>query len=423
MAKRWLKKASPRTEADQRSLEGEVRSIIVRVREEGDAALRDYTRQFDKVAIEQFRVSDAEIRAAGHSLSEDLLSDMEFGIERIRAFAEGQLLTFTDLEAEVLPGVHLGHRIIPVASVGCYVPGGRSPLLSAAQMAVIPAKVAGVSRVVVCTPPSPGGRIHPAALWGAHRAGADEIYCVGGAQAIAALAYGTESIRPVDQIVGPGSRFVTEAKRQVVGKVGIDLLGGPSEVAVIADDTARPDWVAADLLAQAEHDADARAILITISRRVADQTLQEIDLQLEKLSTPAVARQSWHHNGEVVLVDTLDEAIAVSDEVAPAHLEVHATDPRTCLGRLKNYGSLYLGEETAVVFSDKVIGTNHILPTFGAARYTGGLWVGTFMKTLTHQWLTQAGAERIAPYCVRQSEREGLECHRHSAALRLGGRW
>lgn len=423
MARTWLKKALPRTADDQRSLEETVRSIIDRVREEGDAALRHYTKEFDKVTVEHFRVAEAEITAAGRSLPADLLADMEFGIQRIRAFAEAQLATFTDLEAEVLPGVHLGHRVISLASVGCYVPGGRYPLLSSAQMSVIPAKVAGVSRVVVCAPPNREGRIHPAVLWAAHRSGADEIYCVGGAQAIAALAYGTESIHPVDKVVGPGNRYVAEAKRQVFGRVGIDLFAGPSEVEVISDETARPEWVAADLLAQAEHDVDARAILITTSRRVAEETMREVDRQLEKLATAAVAGESWRRNGEVILVDSLDEAVTVSDEVAPEHLEVHTADPRALLGRLRNYGSLFLGEEAAVIFSDKVIGTNHILPTLGAARYTGGVWVGTFVKTVTHQWLTQAGAERIAPYCVRQSEREGMQGHRDSAALRLGGKW
>lgn len=423
MARVYIKEALPRSVTDVRTVQETVRTIIERVRTEGDAALRAYTREFDGVELGSLRVSEEEIEAAGRSLPKDLLEDMEFSIERIRAFAEAQLRTISDLDVEVLPGVHLGHRVIPISQVGCYVPGGRYPLLSAAQMLVIPAKVAGVERVVVCTPPGKDGKIHPAVLWAAHRSGADEIYCVGGAQAIAAMAYGTESIAPVYKIVGPGNKFVTEAKRQVVGQVGIDLLAGPSEIAVIADDTARPEWVAADLLAQAEHDVDARTILITTSRRVAEETLKEIERQLQGLATRDVAGESWRRNGQIILVDSLEEAVAVSDEIAPEHLEVHIAEPRALLGKLKNYGSLFLGEEAAVIFSDKCVGTNHTLPTLGAARYTGGVWIGTFVKHLTHQWLTRAGAERIAPYCVRQSEREGLQGHRDSAALRLGDRW
>ncbi len=419
VARIWIKAPIFRPEDEDPALQETVRGIIHRVRREGDDALRTYARQFDGLDIARFRVSDAEIAEAGRSLPADVLEDMEFGVERIRQFAEAQLATLHDLDVEVLPGVHLGHRLVPVRTVGAYVPGGRYPLLSSAQMAVIPARVAGVERVVVCTPPGRDGRVHPAVLWAAHRSGADEIYCLGGAQAIAAMAYGTESIPRVDKIVGPGNRYVTEAKRQVIGQVGIDLLAGPSEIEVIADDSARPAWVAADLLGQAEHDVDARAILITTSRRVAEATLVEIERLLETLSTAPVAGEAWRRHGQVILVDSLDEAVVVSDEIAPEHLEVHTADPRDLLSRLKNYGSLFLGDEAAVIFSDKVIGTNHILPTRAAARYTGGVWVGTFLKTLTYQWLTRAGAERIAPYCVRQSEREGLQGHRDSAALRL----
>lgn len=423
MPQTWIKEPAPRAARDQQNLEETVKAIIQRVRAEGDGALRAYSREFDKVEMESFRVSDAEIEAAGRSLPDDLLSDMAFSIERIRTFAEAQLRTFSDLDVEVLPGVHLGHRVIPLSSVGCYVPGGRYPLLSAAQMLVIPAKAAGVQRIVVCTPVGRDGKIHPAVLWAAHLSGADEIYAVGGAQAIAAMAYGTESIRPVDKVVGPGNKFVTEAKRQVIGQVGIDLLAGPSEVLVIADDTARPEWVAADLLAQSEHDVDARAFLVSTSRRVAEETLHEVERQLSGLSTAGVARESWLRNGGILLVDSMEEAVAASDEWVPEHLEVHAASAPDLLGKLRNYGSAFLGEEAAVIFSDKCVGTNHTLPTLGAGRYTGGVWAGTFVKTVTHQWMTRAGAETLAPYCVRQSEREGLQGHRDSAALRLGNRW
>jgi histidinol dehydrogenase/sulfopropanediol 3-dehydrogenase len=419
VAATWIKAPVPMPDADDATLQQSVRAIIQRVRADGDAALRAYATEFDGVTITDLRVSDTEIEEAGRSLPEDLLKDMAFGIERVRRFAEAQRATLQDLDVEVLPGVHLGHRHIPVQTVGAYVPGGRYPLLSSAQMAVIPAKVAGVQRIIVCTPTRRDGRIHPAVLWAAHLSGADEIYRTGGAQAIAAMAYGTESIPKADKVVGPGNRYVTEAKRQVIGEVGIDLLAGPSEIEIIADDTARPQWVAADLLAQAEHDVDARAILITTSRRVAEQTLAEVEHQLQELSTAAIAGESWRRHGQIILVDTMDDASRVSDDIGPEHLEVHAADPHAFLARLRNYGSLFIGEEAAVIFSDKVIGTNHILPTRRAARHTGGVWVGTFLKTLTHQWLTPEAAGVIAPYCVRQSAREGLQGHRGSAALRL----
>jgi sulfopropanediol 3-dehydrogenase len=421
MTRTWLKKAEQRAAVDPGEVEQPVRSVIARVRAEGDAALRAYTEQFDRAKITRFRVNAEEIAAARQELTDDVVADIEFGIERIRSFAEAQRRTITDLDYEALPGVFLGHRNLPLNSVGCYVPGGRYPLMSAAPMSVVPAKVAGVPRIVVCTPPGREGRLHPAVLWGAHRAGADEIYRVGGAQAIAALACGTESIARVDKVVGPGNRFVTEAKRQLFGEVGVDLLAGPSEIEVIADETARPEWVAADLLGQAEHDVEAKAVLITTSRRVAEETLLEIDRQLTALTTAAVAGESWCRHGEVVLVASLDEAAILSDEIGPEHVEVHAGDPRAMLAKLRNYGTLYLGEETGAAFSNN--GTNSTLPTDGACRYIGGTWVGSFLRSVTHQWVTRAGAESVAPYCIRQSEREGLQGHREAAALRAGGRW
>jgi len=416
-----LKEQEPVTQAEKGQLETTVSSIIERVRSEGDAALKSYLRQFDGVELDELKASMDDIEAAKKQLPVTLLEDMAFSIERIRAFAEAQRRTLTEFEQEMIPGVFLGQRVIPIEAVGAYVPGGRYPLLSSAQMAVIPAKVAGVSQIRVCTPPTKEGRIHPAVLVAAHLSGADEIFAVGGAQAIAALAYGTESIAPVHKITGPGNRFVTEAKRQVHGTVGIDLLAGPSEVLVVADETAKPAYVAADLLAQAEHDVHTQAILVTTSRELALAVMDEIQKQLETLPTAATARASWEKRGRVLVADTLEEAIEAANDLASEHLHVQIKDAYLHREKFTNYGSLFLGEEATVVFSDKVCGTNHILPTNQAAKYTGGVWVGTFLKVVTYQRIEQAGVERLAPHCVRQSEREGLIGHLRSANIRLTG--
>jgi len=416
-----LKEQEPVTQAEKGQLETTVSSIIERVRSEGDAALKAYLRQFDGVELDELKASMDDIEAAKKQLPVTLLEDMAFSIERIRAFAEAQRRTLTEFEQEMIPGVFLGQRVIPIEAVGAYVPGGRYPLLSSAQMAVIPAKVAGVSQIRVCTPPTKEGRIHPAVLVAAHLSGADEIFAVGGAQAIAALAYGTESIAPVHKITGPGNRFVTEAKRQVHGTVGIDLLAGPSEVLVVADETAKPAYVAADLLAQAEHDVHTQAILVTTSRELALAVMDEIQKQLETLPTAATARASWEKRGRVLVADTLEEAIEAANDLASEHLHVQIKDAYLHREKFTNYGSLFLGEEATVVFSDKVCGTNHILPTNQAAKYTGGVWVGTFLKVVTYQRIEQAGVERLAPHCVRQSEREGLIGHLRSANIRLTG--
>jgi len=416
-----LKEQEPVTQAEKGQLETTVSSIIERVRSEGDAALKAYLRQFDGVELDELKASMDDIEAAKKQLPVTLLDDMAFSIERIRAFAEAQRRTLTEFEQEMIPGVFLGQRVIPIEAVGAYVPGGRYPLLSSAQMAVIPAKVAGVSQIRVCTPPTKEGRIHPAVLVAAHLSGADEIFAVGGAQAIAALAYGTESIAPVHKITGPGNRFVTEAKRQVHGTVGIDLLAGPSEVLVVADETAKPAYVAADLLAQAEHDVHTQAILVTTSRELALAVMDEIQKQLETLPTAATARASWEKRGRVLVAETLEEAIEAANDLASEHLHVQIKDAYLHREKFTNYGSLFLGEEATVVFSDKVCGTNHILPTNQAAKYTGGVWVGTFLKVVTYQRIEQAGVERLAPHCVRQSEREGLIGHLRSANIRLTG--
>lgn len=418
----YIKKEAELQAQERSELENTVSAIINRVRQEGDGALRDFLKTFDGVEIDDLRVSEDAIVKAKALLPQTLLDDMAFSIERIKAFAEAQRGTLSEFEQEMIPGVHLGQRVIPIEAVGAYVPGGRYPLLSSAQMAIIPAKVAGVKKIQVCTPPTKDGEIHPAVIYAAHLSGADEIYRVGGAQAIAALAYGTESIQQVNKIVGPGNRFVTEAKRQVSGVVGIDMLAGPSEVLVIADESARADYVASDLLAQAEHDVDARVILVSTSQQLADAVQNEIRNQLKTLPTAKVAEAAWSRRGQVIVTDTLEEAIAVTNDIAPEHLHVQIKDGRAHLPAFINYGSLFLGEKASVVYADKVCGTNHILPTLGAAKYTGGVWVGTFLKVVTHQWVDEQGVKSLAPHCVRQSQREGLIGHLRSANIRLTGK-
>ncbi len=410
----YIKAPEPKREQESRELREMIAALMNDVQERGDAALRDYSEKFDGMRLEQFEVTAEEIEAARQACDEQLLADMRFGIERIRAFAEAQLKTLQPLEVETLPGLHLGHRLIPIQRVGAYVPGGRYPLLSTAQMSIIPAKVAGVEEIIVCTPP----KVHPAVLYAAHLSGATRIFRVGGAQAIAAFTHGTESIPKVDKICGPGNMYVNEAKRQAIGSVGIDQLAGPSEIFTLADDSADPKILAADMLGQAEHDVETRVGLITTSREVAEKTLAEVERQLTLLATREVAEQSWRKRGEIVLCDSLEEAIAYSDEVAAEHLQVHTRDPHGVGKRLRNYGSLFIGVEASVVYSDKISGTNHTLPTGGAGKYTGGVWVGTFIKVCTHQWLDQRGVEAVAPVAVRQSTREGLEGHRKAAEIR-----
>lgn len=417
-----IKKEAELSAQEQTELANTVSAILNRVRQEGDHALKEYSKIFDGVELDDLKVSDDAIRKAIAQLPQTLLDDIAFSIERIRAFAIAQRGTLTEFEQEMIPGVFLGQRVIPIEAVGAYVPGGRYPLLSSAQMAIIPAKVAGVQTIRVCTPPTKDGEIHPAVLYAAHLSGADEIFRVGGAQAIAALAYGTETIAPVNKMIGPGNRFVTEAKRQVSGTVGIDLLAGPSEVLVVADETAKASFVAADLLAQAEHDVDARVILVTTSRELADQVLIELEKQLQSLPTAKVARSAWERRGQLIVTDTLAEAIEVTNALAPEHLHVQIKDARAHAHAFVNYGSLFLGENASVVYADKVCGTNHILPTLGAAKYTGGVWVGTFLKVVTHQWLEIEGVRVLAEHCVRQTEREGLIGHQRSAHIRLAGK-
>jgi sulfopropanediol 3-dehydrogenase len=399
-----------------------VSDIIEKVRKDGDLALRDFSKKFDNVEISDLRLNNDDILRAENKLPLTLKEDISYTIERIRAFAQMQRNTLTEFENETIPGVHLGQKVIPIESVGAYVPGGRYPLLSSSQMSIIPAKVAGVKNIRVCTPPTKDGDIHPAVVFAAHLSGADEIFSVGGAQAIAALAYGTETINPVNKICGPGNRYVTEAKRQVNGVVGIDLLAGPSEVLVIADDTAKANYIASDLLAQAEHDVDARVILVSTSKKLALQVMDEIKEQLKTLPTSKVAGAAWERRGQVILADSLEEAIDITNEIAPEHLHVQLHNSYETLDEFLNYGSLFLGEKSSVVYADKLCGTNHILPTNGAAKYTGGVWVGTFLKVVTYQWIDQTGVNQLAPHCVRQSGHEGLIGHLRSANIRLTGK-
>lgn len=368
-----------------------------------------------KSDISQFEVTQEERLKAVADLDPQTRIDTEFAIERVKAFAKAQLDAILPLEIEALPGLHLGHRVIPIEVVGAYVPGGRYPLLSAPVMTIVPAKVAGCDQVIACLPPN----AHPAMIAGCHLSGADRIFRVGGAQAIAAMAYGTETIPAVDKVVGPGNAFVNEAKRQVFGQVGIDQLAGPSEIFVVADETGKATMIATDLLAQAEHDVRTRVGLITTDRALAEAVLKEVEDQLQGLSTADVAGEAWRDYGEITLCADEATMIAYSDHIAAEHLQVHTRDPKATATKLRNYGSLFIGELASVVYSDKCCGTNHTLPTMAAGRYTGGLWVGAYVKICTHQWLDEQGVATVAPHAVRQSRSEGLEGHRRAAALRL----
>ncbi|MEP9170719.1 histidinol dehydrogenase [Enterobacter hormaechei] len=411
----WIKRPQGQDAQADRSLTEKVSAIIERVKTEGDTALRAFSQQFDKVVPAQFEVSEQEIAEALEGMDAQTRRDSEFAINQVRRFAQAQLATMLPLEVETLPGVHLGHRIIPVQTVGCYVPGGRYPILSAPVMSIVPATVAGCEQIIACLPPG----AHPAMIAVCHLAGAHRIFKVGGAQAIAAMAWGTESIPSVDKIVGPGNAFVNEAKRQVFGRVGIDALAGPSEIFTIADDSADPRILAADMLAQAEHDIHTRVGLATTSRDIAERTLAEVERQLASLPTAATAGEAWRRQGEIVLCEDEAQLIAFADHMATEHLQVHTRDPHATAAKIRNYGSLFIGQNASVVFSDKCCGTNHTLPTMAAARYTGGLWVGAYVKICTHQWIDEQGIPAIAEPAIRQSRTEGMQGHRRAAEIRL----
>jgi histidinol dehydrogenase/sulfopropanediol 3-dehydrogenase len=413
---RYFKSPARDQVADSSNVASLVARVLHDVQTNGDAAVRRYALEFDKSDLERFEVTPAERQAAVDTLEKQTRADTEFAIDNVRRFAQAQLATILPLDIEPLPGLHLGHRVIPIERVGAYVPGGRFPLLSAPIMTIVPGKVAGCDEVVACLPPN----AHTAMIAGCHLSGADRIFRIGGAQAIAAMAFGTETVPQVNKIMGPGNAFVNEAKRQVFGPVGIDQLAGPSEIFVVADSTGNPALIATDLLAQAEHDVRTRVGLITTDRALAEATLKEVALQLEVLETAKIAGESWQNYGEIVLCADEAAMIAYSDEVAAEHLQVHTTDAMAFSKKLRNYGSLFIGEKASVVYSDKTVGTNHTLPTMGAGRYTGGLWVGSYVKIATYQWLEQQAVEAVAPPAIRQSASEGLDGHRRAAAARLG---
>ena len=411
---RYVKTPERSSVSDTADVVGLVTEILHAVRTRGDEAVREFSTRFDKADLDSFEVSPAARQAAVEDMDPQTRTDTEFAIENVRRFAKAQLATILPLEMEALPGLHLGHRVIPIERVGAYVPGGRFPLLSAPIMTIIPGKVAGCDEVIACLPPN----AHPAMIGGCHLSGADRIFRIGGAQAIAAMAYGTASVPQVNKIVGPGNAFVNEAKRQVFGPVGIDQLAGPSEIFVVADSTGDPELIATDLLAQAEHDVRTRVGLITTDATLAEATAREVLRQLETLATAKIAAESWTNYGEITLCENEAAMIKYSDHVAAEHLQVHTAEPRAFALRLRNYGSLFIGENASVVYSDKCVGTNHTLPTMNAGRYTGGLWVGSYVKIATHQWLDDGAIPVVAPPAIRQSGSEGLDGHQKAAAIR-----
>ena len=417
----FLKRPPHHPGEDAAEIRATVSEILSRVEREGMTALREYSSRFDGWSPASFRVGRGEIDAAGREVADDLKQHIAFAAEQIRSFALAQRATVHDLEVAPLPGVVLGHKHVPVASVGSYSPGGLYPLIASSLMTVVTPKAAGVARVVAVAPPRDARGIYPPQLYAMGVAGADEILCIGGVQALAALAYGVEDCQPVDMIVGAGNAYVAEAKRQLFGTVGIDLLAGPTEIAVIADALADPWLVAADLLGQAEHGPTSPATLITTDRAFGLAVIHEVQRWLEgEWPTKDVAGRAWVDYGSVVLCESDDEAVKVSDELAPEHLEVQTEDPAWYRARLSNYGSLFLGTHATVAYSDKAIGTNHVLPTRRAARYTGGLWVGKFLKTLTFQTVTREGSALVAPPAAAIADAELMFGHALTARLRLG---
>lgn len=420
MAK-WMKRGTDLSIRNKIDLEVRktVENILDDIADRGDDAVREYALRFEKNKRESFRLSQAEIHECLNQIADRDLSDIEFAQNQIRNFARHQRAALTDLELETLPGVILGHKNIPVQAAGCYVPGGKYPLFASAHMSIITAKVAGVERVITCAPPY-GDKPSPLIVAAQHMAGADEIYCLGGIQAIGAMALGTASIAPVDMLIGPGNAYVAEAKRQLFGRVGIDLLAGPTETLVIADESVDGEICATDLLGQAEHGPESAAILLTTSEELALATMQEVERLLRILPTAEIARRSWNDYGEVILAMNDAEMIDIANEIASEHVQVMTRAPDYFLGRLRNYGSLFLGPRTNVAFGDKIIGTNHTLPTRKAARYTGGLWVGKFLKTCTYQKvLTDEASASVGEACSRLCMLEGFVGHAEQANIRV----
>src|SRR5579872_3315680 len=396
-----------------------VEGILAEIAARGEAAVREYSEKFDKWSPASFRLSEEDIAECVRALPPQTIDDIKFAQEQIRNFALKQKAALRDVEVETIPGVVLGHKNIPVNSVGCYVPGGRYPMVASAHMSVVTAKAAGVKRIIASAPPF-GGKPHPAIVAAMHFGGADEIYAFGGVQAVAAMALGTETIAPVDMLVGPGNAFVAEAKRQLFGRVGIDLLAGPTETLIIADDSCDAEMAAVDLIGQAEHGPGSPAVLLTNSAALAETTPAAIEKLLSWLPTAAIAREAWQNNGEIILCDTIDELVSEADRIASEHVQVLTRDPDYFLHHMTNYGALFLGHRTNVAYGDKVIGTNHTLPTMKAARYTGGLWVGKFIKTCTYQRvLTDEASKLIGEYCSRLCALENFSAHKEQADLRV----
>jgi sulfopropanediol 3-dehydrogenase len=396
-----------------------VEAILSDIAARGEAAVREYSEKFDNWSPPSFKLSDSEIAECVRALPQGVIEDIKFAQTQIRNFALTQRAALQDVEVQTLPGVVLGHKNIPVNSVGCYVPGGRYPMVASAHMSVVTARAAGVKRIIASAPPF-GGKPHPAIVAAMHFGGADEIHAIGGVQAIAAMALGTENITPVDMLVGPGNAYVAEAKRQLFGRVGIDLLAGPTETLIIADDTCDAEMAAVDLIGQAEHGPGSPAILLTNSAKLAAEVPAAIEKLLSWLPTAAIALQAWQNCGEIILCDTLEEMVQEADRIASEHVQVLTRDPEYCLQRLSNFGALFLGHRTNVAYGDKVIGTNHTLPTTKAARYTGGLWVGKFIKTCTYQRvLTDEAAAMLGEYCSRLCALEGFAAHKEQADLRV----
>ena len=416
----YLKKAEPVGEQVTQDIRESVSEILMAIEREGTTAVRRYSEQLDDWNPESFVVSEEEILRAEDSVDEELKRYINFAQEQVRNFAQLQRETLVDFERETLPGVVLGQKQIPVNAAGCYAPGGRYPVLASTIMGLVTAKVAGVKRVVAAAPPRRGENgIYPPMLYTMASSGADQILHIGGVQALAAIAYGIEGVEPVDLVIGAGNAYVAEAKRQLFGTVGIDLLAGPTEILIIADDSADPRLLAADLLGQAEHGPTSPAILLTTSRDVGEATLGEVDRWLEgDWPTKDVAGEAWRNRGEVVICESDEEMVRVSDEYAPEHLEVQTRDPDWFLEHLTNYGSLFLGEHSTVAYSDKAIGTNHVLPTERAARYTGGLWVGKFLKTVTYQKVSEEGTAQIAPAAAAISDTEFMFGHALTCRIR-----
>lgn len=414
-----LKSGHHRLFERDREAAGIVSEMLIDLEKNGMDAVRKYSRQFDKWDPRSFRMSQREIGEALAQLSPRTIRDTDYCQSNVRKFAEAQRNTLHDLEIEIRPGVILGHRHIPMNSVGCYIPGGRYPMFGSAQMSIIPARVAGVKHIVACTPPVKGKGYYPATINAVHKAGADAIYLLGGVPAVAMMAFGLDGAPAVDMVCGAGNRFVVEAKRQLFGRCGIDLLAGPTEILVIADDAADPALVACDLLGQAEHDPNSGVCLICLDEEFGKRAITEVQGQLESLPTREIASLAWRDHGIVYVANDPDEAVRLSDDYAPEHLELHVSDTSYYFGRLRNYGSLFIGEETTVAYGDKTIGTNHILPTSRAARYTGGLWVGKFLKTCTYQYMTPAASVETAEVTERQCLLEGMHAHAVTARTRI----